>query len=223
MVLALLANILPPLVQILNANRAAYSSSVGTGANRMGAYPFDQEIVDAVLRADGHVVTEGYFHSKMSLRKRFLVASANIANAGQLPEFQGLIGKAEYSIDGVVWKASVQASRDDVAGAAAQGSYVGVTSFAGHHFIDEGEGIAYHTSPFFRIEHPSYTRTTVLQASQSHDAAIIAWALTFLYKERSNAAFEHYKGLADFLLERVIAGSMKMNSYMPKAMPGGNG
>lgn len=223
MVLSLLATVKPPLIQILNANRASYSTSVGTGANRMGAYPFDQELVDALLRADGHIITEGYFHSKMSLRKRFLTQSANIANGGQLPEFHGLIGKAEYSTDGAAWKPSVEAARDDVIGAAGQGTYVGANSFVGNHFIDIQEGVAYHASPFFRIEYPSYTRTTVMQCLESHDAAIIAWALTFLYKERSNAAFEHYKGLADFLLERVIAGSLKMNSYMPKAMLGGSG
>lgn len=225
MALATLANLKPPLIQILNANRGSYSSSVGTGADRMGAYPFDQEVVDALLRADGHVITEGYFLSKMALRDRFFVPSSNLANGDQLPEFQGLIGKCEYSLDGVTWSPSVESqSKDDVVGARASGAaYVGANAFAGQHFIDDADGCVYHSSPFFRIEYPAYTRTTVLQANQGHDGAILAFAVAFLYKERSNAAFEYYKSLADDLLARIVNGAMKLPAAIVKPMSGGAG
>lgn len=222
MALATIASTAPVIIQILNANRVAYSASVGTGANQLGAYKFDQEITDALLRADGHIITEGYFKSKESLRKRFFQVSVNLATGDQLPEFDGFIGKAQYSLDQLVWRTSVEVPRDDILGATQVGGYVGTANiFNGQHFIDEEQGVVYHASPYFRIEYPFYTRTAALQCLQNHEPAIIAWALVFLYKDRSNTNFPHYSELAQFLLQSIRAGRMKMSSYMPGAIEGG--
>ena len=125
MALAVLANTQTTINQLLNRNRLAYSASGGTGANAIGAFKFDAEITDALIRADALVVTECYFQSaNLSLRKRFLTASSNLANGAQLPEFQGLIGKAEYSVDGTTWQASEeQLSKSDIDGAVSRGEY----------------------------------------------------------------------------------------------------
>lgn len=219
MAVATLAKVLPPVIQLLNANRAAYSSSVGTGANALGAFPFDAEISEAALRADGHVIVEGYFKSLQSFRARFLSASINIANGGRLPEFPGLMGKAEYSLDNVTFKPSREAEKDDILGAAESGSYVGANSFAGLHYIDKEAGVVYHTSPYFRIEHPIYVRTTVLQANEYHEPAIICWTLAFLAKDRSNAAFDYYSTLGAALIEQIRGGEVDLEPIRPM---GGN-
>jgi hypothetical protein len=223
--LATLANLKPPLIQILNANRGAYSANVGTGANRNGAYPFDDEITEALLRADGHIITEGYFKSRnASLREVFLTASGNLATGAKLPAFVGLLGKVEYSLDNITFKPSQQVdSKADIIGAYEAGSYVAATAFAGIHHIPADEAVVYHASPYLRVNYPVYERTAELQAFNAHDAAILAWAIAFLYKDRSQAGFDHYVKLADFLLSRIIDGSMQMSSYMPQAMSGGVG
>lgn len=222
MALATLAKVLPTLLQLLNANRGAYASTVGTNAaTGIGAFPFDAEILDATLRADGHVITEGYFQSTQAFRTRFLAASANLANGARIPEFPGLMGKAEYSLDNITFKNSVKVGKEDVIGAAETGSYVGANAFAGLHYIDKVAGVVYHTSPYFRIEHPIYVRTAVLQANEYHEPAIIAFAMAFLAKERSNAAHEYYIKLGAGLLEKIIGGSINLD--MPGAMPGGEG
>lgn len=95
--LAVLGDCTAILNQLLNRNRLAYSATGGTGANQLKAYPFDAEITDALLRADGLVITECYFQSEMSLRNRFLVTSGTLADGDKIPEFTGLIGKCEYS------------------------------------------------------------------------------------------------------------------------------
>lgn len=220
MALALLANTKPPLIQLLNANRGAYSTSVGTtGATKIGAYPFDQEITDALLHADGLVVTEGYFQSKKeALRNRFYVDSGNIADGALIPEFDGIMGKKEWSTDSVTWKPSIEAkSKDDITGANQQGSYVGSGAFAGMHWFEDG--FVFHTSTYFRFQKPTYTKTSVLQANEAHEPLIIAWAMELLYKAHSLAPHEYYQKMRMELLERVLAGSMRMRTLMPGPLP----
>jgi hypothetical protein len=220
MALALLASILPRIQQLLNRNRLAYATTGATGGNAQGAFRFDQEVVDATIHADGHVITEGYFQSKYALRKRFLVSSASLAHGAQLPEFAGIVGKAEWSTDAVTWQPSVEAGKDDIIEAVRSGaSYVGAGSFAGQHYFDDEAGVILHSSPFFRFEYPSYTKTAALQCLEQHEPAIIAWTLAFLYKDNSNAPFDYYAKLGEQLLERVRAGSMRMQTYMPGPLP----
>ena len=101
MALASKDNCLKLINQLLNRNRLTYSTTGGTGANKIGAYAFDDEITDALLRADGLVITECYFQTEMPLRNRFLTASGTLADGDKIPEFTGLIGKCEYSNDDV--------------------------------------------------------------------------------------------------------------------------
>jgi len=216
MALALLSSVTTRLIQILNANRSSYSSSVGTGASGKGAYPFQQEVVDAAIQADGLTISEGYFQSrKAALRNRFFVDSANLADGAKLPEFDGIIGKAEWSTDGVTWKPSQEAqSKDDVVQAKQVGAgYVGTAAFYGLHFFEDG--YIFHTSPFFRISYPAYTKTTALQANENHEPLIIAWACELLYKEAANAPFEWYQRMRIELLERVINGDMRLRAVRP--------
>lgn len=217
MALANLARCQQYLIQLLNANRLAYASTVGVGNAGIGAYKYTAEITDALLMADGLVVTEGYFQSEQSLRNRFLVNSTNIPNGSKLPEFIGVIGACEFSEDGINWNPSAEAdSRQDVIGANALSGYVGA-AMRGHHFIDEL--IVYHTSPFFRVSYPSYTKTTDLQSLDAHEPAVICGAAELLYKESSLHAADYYAKLRSELLERIRAGSLRMKSMMPKPLP----
>jgi len=225
MALALLANTSPRLIQLLNANRGSYSSSIGTGATGIGAYPFQQEIVDAQIEADGLLITQGYFQTaKSPLRNRFLTQSANLADGDKLPEFDGLIGKCEWSSNGSAWRASDLAkSKADVTEARQNGSYVGAAAFYGLHWFDEQEGYIFHTSPFFRLFYPSYTKTAVLQANENHVPAIIAGALMLLYKDSSNAMHEFYTNLWEAMLARVVSsGALRLGkvSALPMDLRG---
>lgn len=215
-VLGVLANCQAIINQLLNRNRGSYSASGGTGANAIGAFPFDTEITDALIRADGLVITEGYFESeKAALRNRFLTASSNLVDGAKMPEFGGQIGKAEWSINGTDWFPSKeQESRDDVADANLRGSYVGATAFYGMHHFD-GTGYVYHSSPYFRFEYPVYVKTTVLQSLEQHEPLVINWALELLYKGNVQTAFDWYKQIRGELLERVIKGAMRLTKPQP--------
>lgn len=218
MALASLTRVKSRVIQILNANRAAYAATIGTGNNGIGAYKSDVEINDAVLEADALVITDGYFQGVQSLRKRFFVTSTNLLSGAQLPEFTGIIGKAEYSPNGSFWFASNEAdSKTDVLGGSLGNGYVGANTFIGHHFFEEG--YVYHTSPFFRIEYPSYTKTTDLQSLDAHESALVAGALMLLYKESSLHSADYYGKLFFDLLEKIKAGSLRMKSFMPKNLP----
>ena len=206
-------------ISILGANRLAYAAVVGTGNAGIGAYKFQQELVDIMLDADSIVVTQGYFQSEQPLRNRFLTPSVNLPNGAKLPEFEGLIGKAEYSTDGINWLDSKEAlAKQDVVGARAHGSgYISAAAFAGHHFID-GDYV-FHTSPFFRVEYPLYAKTTSLQCLVNHEPALISTALGLAYKESNLHAAEWYEKKGEYLLERIRQGSMRMKSYTPRPLP----
>lgn len=220
MALAQLSSTKPRIIQLLNANRLSYAATVGTGANAIGAFKYDQEVTDALIQADGIIITDDYFMSDQpQLRNRFLTDSPNLADGAKIPEFHGKPGRAEWSTDGITWKASqAQASKDDVVQMTQLGAYIGSTAKHGMHFISD-EGYVFHGSPYFRISYPAYTKTTALQALEAHEPAIIACALGLLYKDNSVAAHQFYWQQYMFLSERVRAGSVRMGSYMPRPVP----
>lgn len=219
MALADLSRVKKRFIQILGANRLAYANTIGTGNAGIGSVRYDQELTDILLEADALVITEGYFQSLMSLRNRFLTVSANIANGDKLPEFVGIIGKSEYSIDGVTWYLSQDAvSKEDVINAARLGTgYTSAADFAGHHFFEEG--YAFHSSPYFRVEYPNYTKTTALQSLEVHEPLVISGGLMLAYKDSSIHAADYYQNLFHSLLERVKQGNLRMKSSSPNALP----
>jgi hypothetical protein len=208
MALASLRRVKKRAIQILNANRGAYSDFVGTGANRTGAYPFDDELTDAALEADGLVITEAYFQTD-NLRSRFLETSGNLDSGANLEDFTGRIGKAQWSTNGNDWQDSELAkTKADVTQAVKLGDYVSATAFQGLHFF--AEGCVFHTSPYFRFQYPFYSRRTILQAWDYHEPAIIAGMLKLLYKDSSVYNAEYYSKIFDASLARIIAGATNL-------------
>lgn len=220
MALADLLRVKNRFIQILGANRLAYSNLVGTANAGISVWKYDQELTDILIDADAIVCTEGYFQSEFSLRNRFFVQSANIVNGAKLPEFVGTIGKAEYSTDGgITWQQSqlADSKEDVVSGARLGASYISANAFAGHHFFENG--YAYHTSQSFRVEYPKYEKTTALQILDVHEPALLSTALGLAYKDSSIHAADYYNAKAEYLLDRIRQGSLQMKSYAPRALP----
>ncbi|HXG82653.1 MAG TPA: hypothetical protein VNI84_01375 [Pyrinomonadaceae bacterium] len=95
MALALLGNVQKRIVRILNANPGAWSKDV---SGKTGAFPDNDEILAAILEADEHVVTRGYFSSVNStLAQPFMVVSGHIPIAARVPFHYGNTGKVELS------------------------------------------------------------------------------------------------------------------------------
>lgn len=212
MAIADLTRVKKRVIQILGANRAAYSAGVGTGNSGIGAYRNDDEISDACFEADSMVIVQGYFASRLSLRNRFFKTSSPLAHGDPLPEFAGLIGTVEYTADGTNWRQSMAAaSKQDIIALARPGTatYVGAGSSAGHHFIEDGA--IYHTSKQVRVKYPEYNRTTsALQSYVAHEPAIISGALMLLYKESSQHAADYYAGIFSAQIEAIRAGALQL-------------
>jgi len=95
MALATLANVLPRVIQILNANPSAYASTV---SGTVGAFPYDAEINIAALEADELICTSGYFQSvNDSLSNPFAVTSTPLLDQDSVPFHHGTLNKVEVS------------------------------------------------------------------------------------------------------------------------------
>ena len=99
MTLALLANTAPRIVAILGANPgSAFSGSVGTGSNAVGAFPSDAEILAATLEADEWVATQGYFQSiNKTLSAPFDTVSTPIRPGVAVPFHHGDISQVQVT------------------------------------------------------------------------------------------------------------------------------
>lgn len=95
MALATLANCLPRLIAALGANPSAW---VDTVSGEVGVFPSDDEMSDALLLADGELITRGYFNSiNNTLAVPFIVMSAPIVRGEDVPQHYGNLGKCEVS------------------------------------------------------------------------------------------------------------------------------
>jgi hypothetical protein len=95
MTLALVANCLPRLIALLGANPGVWTSTV---SGEVGAFPSDGEMTDALLLADGELITRGYFNSiNNTLAQRFMVMSSPLASGDNVPSHYGNIGRVEVA------------------------------------------------------------------------------------------------------------------------------
>ena len=201
---ALLANVLPRIVRILNANRDAWSQDVAPG---QGSFPDNNEILSATLEADEHIVTRGYFNSvNRSLAEPFMQMTGNIPSGGKIPFHYGLHGKVELSsaanfsplIDDIEQK-----NADDVKGAVLHGGYVGAGVFDNLYAIDDKKNF-FHVAQYGRVEIPMFTRTSVLQANKSEETLIIATAIRFMNKHAVPVLFADWTKESFSGLEQII-------------------
>lgn len=83
------------LIALLNANQSAYVSSV---SGDVGAFPYDEEITEAVLEADNNVCVNGYFASANdALSNRFNTTSGPLGSKDNVPFHHGALAKTEVS------------------------------------------------------------------------------------------------------------------------------
>lgn len=93
--LADLANVQKRVIQILNANQSAFTTTV---SGTVGAFPYDAEINLAILEADEEVCVSGYFQSiNDSLSNPFAVTSGPLLDQDQVPFHHGTLNKVEVS------------------------------------------------------------------------------------------------------------------------------
>jgi hypothetical protein len=191
MALADLDNVKKRVIRILNANPGAWASTV---SGDVGAFPDISEITAAILEADEMVVTKGYFQSiNFALCQPYMVYTSSINSGDKLPFFHGKHGKVLLSTDNF--------SASNIIGIKAQsaddilnilnfgGSYLSADDFNHCYYIDE-KGIFYHVTTYGKVEIPTYTRSSTLQAQQSEETLIIATAIRLLTKHATPALFE---------------------------------
>lgn len=110
----------------------------------------------------------------------------------------------------IEWQTGTEAeSVDDITNAIANGTYVQVGAFDFLFKIDSGT--FYHPAAYGRIELPSYTRTSVLQANQADEILLAALAIKYVTRNASPAPFEFYSQMADAGLMAII----RDGSYSP--------
>lgn len=194
--------VLSRIIATLNANPGVYSDTV---SGNVGAFPSDQEIIDAMFEADEYIANFGYFQSvNRALAKDFLVLSNNLSNGDDVPFMHGEPQKIEVSDDGTEWRKGVEAaSVDDITNAFDVGnSYVGANSFNFLYFLDTGN--FYTTSTYGRIEYPQYTKGAELQCRQSEEFLLICTTIRMLVKNASPAPFENYIGESVRGVEQLV-------------------
>lgn len=87
------------VISILNAaGPGAYSATVATGGNTVGAFPSNDEILQAILEADEMVATEGYFQSANdSLANPFNVTTSALVTDDDVPFHHGDLSRVQLS------------------------------------------------------------------------------------------------------------------------------
>lgn len=85
------------VISILNAaGPGAYSATVATGGNTVGAFPSNDEILQAILEADEMVATEGYFQSANdSLANPFNITTAPLTTDDDVPFHHGDLSRVQ--------------------------------------------------------------------------------------------------------------------------------
>lgn len=221
MALASFSRVKKRVIQLLGANNSDYVDYVD---GQMGAFPYDQELIDAALEADAQLVTEAYFPHP-TLSTSFYTTVSGLANGAALPGFLGRTGKVELKNAGGVWELGTEAqSIDDINNLIRYGaSYLGAGNYEGMYKLD-GSGYIYHTSNEARVAYPVYTKTSALQSLDMHESALIAGTLMMLYKFGSPF---HSEAGAQFYMQFFENQKQKiaLNHDLDEvpAMQGGNG
>lgn len=110
----------------------------------------------------------------------------------------------------ITWQTGTEAeSVDDITNAIAVGTYVQAGAFDFLYKIDSGT--FYHPAQYGRVELPSYTRTTTLQANQADEILISALAIKYLTRNASPTPFEKWTAIADEGMQMII----RDGSYSP--------
>lgn len=206
MATALLADVKPRIIEILNANPGVWSDTV---SGDVGAFSHDQEISQAIFEAEEKIAVEGYFQSvNQSLAAPFLTYTPDLVSNQRIPAMRGGYRAVELKEIAGVWRRGIEAKHvDDITNAAAVGtSYVGANSFNFLYKIADGK--IYTTSGFARIEYPEYTRTAVLQINRAEEFLLIATTIRLLTKNSSPVPFEYYSGESQRGIQQLISDGM---------------
>lgn len=192
MALASLSRIKSRINSALLLNDGAYAA---TNTGSVGRFGSDQEITDAVLQTDMQVCQAIIETPNHPARAAFMVGlSANIANGGLLPTAAlGAGGVVTVSTDGSAYTPAQRGkSKDEILEVIEVGVFVyGATSddYAGYYFIEDNR--LYHTSVIAKITYCVLAISTVPQAPDMYEEAIIQGALSSLYKDGAASAEMH--------------------------------
>lgn len=151
-------------------------------------YTEDQEILDAILEADmlicqAHMATEGDLY-----RSTWLTQSGNLAHGALLPVSTGEIG--QVSVDGAV--ANLAASKGEILAIRNNSAVYPLTTE--WYFIEDV--FIYHTGTNAVVYFTSFTKTTVCQAPQVDEGAIVAGTVSILLKDgMDQEMFTYYSNL----------------------------
>lgn len=112
----------------------------------------------------------------------------------------------------VAWQGGVEAKHVDDVKQAIELADTYVETGALNYIWKMDQGVIWHASDYARVEIPSYTRTTALQANREDEPIIIAIAIKLLTKHASPAAFKDWAVIADEGLQSII----RDGSYQPR-------
>lgn len=117
----------------------------------------------------------------------------------------------------VIWQNGVEAeSRDDVVNAALAVADAYVEANSLNYIYKIEDNTLFHATDWGRVEVPSYTRTTALQANQADEPIIIALTVKLLTKNASPAFFEQWTRFAEQGMQAIL----RDGSYQPDNQDG---
>lgn len=158
----------------------------------------------------GLVANTTYYAIPTGVQDQFQVASsrANVAT-GTLVD---LTGTGSGTMNVVAWQGGLEVETiDDIQNANANAdTYVQVGAL--NYLWKMDQGVLWHTADYARIDIPTYTRTTALQADRADEPLIIALAIKLLTKHASAALFSEWAAMADEGIEAII----RDGSYQPR-------
>jgi len=132
--------------------------------------------------------------------------------------FIDITGSASGTTYFVTWQNGVEAeSRDDVVNAALAVADAYVEANSLNYIYKIEDNTLFHATDWGRVEVPSYTRTTALQANQADEPIIIALTVKLLTKNASPAFFEQWTRFAEQGMQAIL----RDGSYQPDN-PDGN-
>lgn len=168
------------VVSILMANRLSpYSGAVGTGQSTNSRYQSDVEIADAILDADSVICQARISNPGDPYRNTWMNTTADLASGSLIPPSIGALGGVEVKVGSTYTPARFTSSKAEILAMRAHSAlYPNAQNWA---FIEDG--MLFHNGDYGRVWRSTFTKSTVCQAPEQDEFAVIVGAVASLAKD----------------------------------------
>ena len=165
------------VVSVLMANRLSPYAGTASGSN--SRYQVTQEITDAILEGDAIICYARMNTPGDPYRASWMEVTDDIENGALIPAYVGAQGAVEVAVGSTYLPARFTSSRAEVLAMRAHPTlYPNAERWA---FIEDG--VLYHNGDAGRIWVPQFTKSTVCQAPETDELAVIATSIACLPKD----------------------------------------